>query len=228
MATDIYNYNPSLIQWIDIRSYTGGVEWGDFKIIAGITSANVNNNTRHINCEVIRHPSDKNYFYVKVGSSYVGYQSSNLLGNDDVVGYFNFETMKGSQIYYREFSGLSVIDVVYNSTFYYSKSPKSVVTIAEIVNQCWIRYKPIGTSTWGGWILSNQLELDPSLSGQLFDIGVRIETTNNIKYILVDDWSSYDKTHLHPSSYVNVKVYGKATSTGDLDGGQAFWYAYET
>lgn len=39
----IYNYNPSIIQWIDIRSYTGGVEWGDFKIMAGITSANVNN-----------------------------------------------------------------------------------------------------------------------------------------------------------------------------------------
>ena len=228
MATDIYNYNPSLIQWIDIRSYTGGVEWGDFKIIAGITSANVNNNTRHINCEVIRHPSDKNYFYVKVGSSYLEYQSSNLLGNDDVVGYFNFETRTGSQIYYREFSGLSVIDVVYNSAFYYSVSPRLVVTAAEILTQCWIRYKPIGTSTWSGWILSNQLELDPSLSGQLFDIGVRIETTNNIKYILVDDWSSYDKTLVHPSSYVNVKVYGKATSTGDLDGGQAFWYAYET
>ena len=135
--------------------------------------------------------------------------------------------MTGSQIYYREFSGLSFIDVVYNSAFNYNVIPRQTV-VAEIDTQCWIRYKPIGTSTWSGWILSNQLELDPSLSGQLFDIGVRIETTNNIKYVLVDDWSSYDKTHLKPSSYVNVKVYGKAASTGNLDGGQAFWYAYET
>ena len=59
-------------------------------------------------------------------------------------------------------------------------------------------------------------------------LNVRIETTNNIKYIIVDDWSSYDKTLVHPSSYVNVKVYGKATSTGVLEGGQAYWYAYET
>ena len=227
MATDIYNYNPSLIQWIDIRSYTGGVEWGDFKIIAGITSANVNNNTRHINCEVIRHPSDKNYFYVKVGSSYLGYQSSNLLGNDDVVGYFNFNTMTGVQIYYREFSGLSVIDVVYNSAFHYNVIPRQAV-VAEILTQCWIRYKPIGTSTWSGWILSNQLELDPSLSGQLFDIGVRIETTNNIKYIIKGDWNPNGVKFANEFSYVNVKVYGKATSTGVLEGGQAFWYAYET
>ena len=227
MATDIYNYNPSLIQWIDIRSYTGGVEWGDFKIMAGITSANVNNNTRHINCEVIRHPSDKNYFYVKVGSSYSGYQSSNLLGNDDVVGYYNFNTKKGSQIYYREFSGLSVINVVYDSRFYYNEFPKQVA-VAEILTQCWIRYKPIGTSTWSGWILSNQLELDPSLSGQLFDIGVRIETTNNIKYIVKSTGNLNFHANENHISYVNVKVYGKATSTGVLDGGQAFWYAYET
>ena len=227
MAADIYNYNPSSIQWIDIRSYTGGVEWGDFKIIAGITSAIINNNTKHITCEVIRHPSNKNYFYVKVGSSYLGYQSLNLLGNDDVVGYFNFNTMTGYQIYYREFSGLSFIDVVYNSAFHYNVIPKQVV-VAEILTQCWIRYKPIGTSTWSGWILSNQLELDPSLSGQLFDIGVRIETTNNIKYIVKSSRPPDYPTLVDSFSYVNVKVYGKATSTGGLDGGQAFWYAYET
>ena len=135
--------------------------------------------------------------------------------------------MTGVQIYYREFSGLSVIDVVYNSAFHYNVVPKQAV-VAEILTQCWIRYKPIGTSTWSGWILSNQLELDPSLSGQLFDIGVRIETTNNIKYIVKSTGSPLFHANENYFSYVNVKVYGKATSTGDLEGGQAFWYAYET
>ena len=75
---------------------------------------------------------------------------------------------------------------------------------------------------------SNQLELDPSLSGQLFDIGVRIETTNNIKYIAQISGPVIKPAFVDSFSYVNVKVYGKATSTGVSEGGQAFWYAYET
>ena len=116
---------------------------------------------------------------------------------------------------------------MYDSAFYYDWYPKRD-TVAEIITQCWIRYKPIGTSTWSGWILSNQLELDPSLSGQLFDVGVRIETTNNIKYVIKGDWNPTGVKFASFFSYVNVKVYGKAASAGVLEGGQAFWYAYET
>jgi hypothetical protein len=66
------------------------------------------------------------------------------------------------------------------------------------------------------------------LSGQLFDIGVRIETTNNIKYLAQINGPAIRPTFVDSFSYVNVKVYGKAISTGVSEGGQAFWYAYET
>ena len=62
----------------------------------------------------------------------------------------------------------------------------------------------------------------------LFFFRKDLSDPNNIKYIAQISGPVIRPAFVDSFSYVNVKVYGKATSTGVSEGGQAFWYAYET
>ena len=231
MATDIYTFNPYAIQWVDVRNYTNGISWDNVKIVSGLSSVNLQINTRLIKCEVVRHGSDKHLFYVRVGGSFVMENQQNLIGANSV-------GVSGvpQDIYYREFSNISSFRVEYSDSYYntysflyggFSGIPYTYkVYTHTIQTRCWYRYKPVGTSAWSDWILRNSETLDSGATGQLYDIGVRIETYNTITQEsgTIVGGSSQPAT---PKSNVNVNVYGSNNTVTSMDGGSAYWYAFE-
>ena len=139
-------------------------------------------------------------------------------------------------IYYREFSNISSFRVEYSDSYYntysflyggFSGIPYTYkVYTHTIQTRCWYRYKPVGTSAWSGWILRNSETLDSGATGQLYDIGVRIETYNTITQESGTLVKGFPQSTT-PKSNVNVNVYGSNNTVTSMEGGSAYWYAFE-
>lgn len=83
MATGVYGYNPANIQWIDVRHYTGNIDWNNVRVNASLTRFNVDTNVRMILCEVVRHPHDRHLFYVRVGGVNVVEQGWQMVADNN-------------------------------------------------------------------------------------------------------------------------------------------------